>query len=546
MKQLWIIAGPNGSGKTTLVQRYIERFAQQVPVVNPDEIAVAINASDPGSVAMQAGRKALLQQNQYLKNGESFLLETTFSGKREIKLIRQAKKQRFKVNLIFVGLPDPKRNIKRVNRRVLDGGHNVPIEDIIRRYHRSMGNLTAGLALADRAFVFDNYGKKHQLVAVFQRGNIVRRTDQLPSWFESNVKISKSVNLQPATVGLVTIKKDVIASPDFQAGKAGDPTASDRIVNQVWSDKKTEQLREHLSDNSIFLTMPSTTRLNVIPIQLAKFLSRKTGHPWAIGDEIFKTSHQVASKNIPRNKRLFQSKKFEIRDEKLIEKFKEYKIVIVDDIITTGGSIRVFSEFLKDQKIKVDHVIGLMGDRRFEIDKKTAEKLRKLLKEKNIGINFESINYLTRTEAGGLIQSLNNARSDNAIQKLAEQLQGISRFGVTSNFERTPGTDRNQSPGRKNIGNGRTCERVQTYSSASSTRGCAWKIEFFKGGQPVKKEEVILSAHLGKKEEQDQLRDQSRRIATAYSLGLVQVKFTRTGETKKIELQKEKKIDRGR
>ena len=188
MKQLWIVAGPNGSGKTTLVQKYIGRFAHQVPVVNPDEIAVAINPSAPGSAAMQAGRNALKLQNQYLNEGESFLLETTFSGKRELKIIQKAKEKGFKTNLIFVGLTDPERNIDRVSRRVLDGGHDVPTEDIIRRYHRSMDNLAMGLTLADRAFVFDNQGKKHQLIAVFEQGNIIRQADQLPGWFEKSIR----------------------------------------------------------------------------------------------------------------------------------------------------------------------------------------------------------------------------------------------------------------------------------------------------------------------------------------------------------------------
>ena len=188
MKQLWVVAGPNGSGKTTLVQKYIGRFAHQVPVVNPDEIAAAIRPSAPGSAAMQAGRNALKLQNQYLNEGESFLLETTFSGKRELKILQKAKEKGFKVNLIFVGLPDFKRNIKRIVRRVADGGHDVPTEDIIRRYHRSINNLAMGLTLADRAFVFDNQGKKHQLIAVFEQGNIIRQADQFPGWFEKSIR----------------------------------------------------------------------------------------------------------------------------------------------------------------------------------------------------------------------------------------------------------------------------------------------------------------------------------------------------------------------
>ena len=185
-----------------------------------------------------------------------------------------------------------------------------------------------------------------------------------------------------------------------------------------------------------------------------------------MGDEIFEAKHTIASKHISRNKRLFQSRKFEIKDQESVEILREFKIVIIDDIITSGGSIRAFAEFLRDQQINVAHVVGLMGDRRFEIDKKTEEKLRELLKEKNIGIDFESINYLTRTEAGDLIRLLNSTRSKNAIQKFTEQLHGIQRFGTVKNFERTPGADRDKSTGRKDSGNVQTGERIPVYSSA--------------------------------------------------------------------------------
>ena len=107
------------------------------------------------------------------------------------------------------------------------------------------------------------------LNAVFEQGNIVRHADRFPSWFTDNVELSKSNALGLATVGLVIIKKDIITGPDFLVGKAGEPAAADKIIEQVWSNKKTDQLRKELSDNSIFLTVPSTTRANVIPIQFA-------------------------------------------------------------------------------------------------------------------------------------------------------------------------------------------------------------------------------------------------------------------------------------
>lgn len=353
-------------------------------------------------------------------------------------------------------------------------------------------------------------------------------------------------NLGLATVGLVVIKKEIINSPDFFAAKAGDPAAADKIIEKVWSDKKTDQLRDYLTNNSIFLTMPSTTRTNILPVQLAQLLSRETKVPWAYGDEIFNAEHTTASKNISRDKRIFFSREFTIADKESVEILQEFSVVIVDDIITSGGSIRGFAEFLRNQNISISHVIGLMGDRRFKIDQKTEKKLEKLMAEKIPFIKYESIKYITRTEAGGLIRLLNSARSDNAISKLTENLRGIQRTGTVRSSQRVTGADRNNCPQRKNKSNVKTGERVSTYTSASNSKGIEWKIRFFRAGQEVKKEKVILSARLGKKEGQILLQDFSRRIAAENDLGPVQVKFTQTGKITEIEPQKEKKLHRER
>ena len=217
-----------------------------------------------------------------------------------------------------------------------------------------------------------------------------------------------------ATVGLVTIKKDIVNSPYFLAGKAGDQTAADKLIQHVWSDKKTIQLREHLKANSVFLTIPSSTRTNIIPIQLARYLSQKTRTPWLNGDSLFNAKHSIASKNISRDKRIFNERKYSIAKRKNTHPLSNKSIIIIDDIITSGSSIRNYSDFLRNQNLTISHVVALMGDRRLEIDQKTEDKLSELLNQKNIGVDFESISYITRTEAGGLIRLLNNARSDNA------------------------------------------------------------------------------------------------------------------------------------
>lgn len=142
--QIWVVAGPNGSGKTTFTRRFL---TGKLPVVNPDDIA---EQESVGSVS--AGRLALRRQQALLHAQQSFAFETTLSGRHEIDLMRQAATRGYKVNLIFIALDTADLSIGRIMQRVLDGGHNVPTNDVKRRYSRSLANLPEALRLADRAF----------------------------------------------------------------------------------------------------------------------------------------------------------------------------------------------------------------------------------------------------------------------------------------------------------------------------------------------------------------------------------------------------------
>ncbi|MEZ6855046.1 zeta toxin family protein [Halodesulfovibrio aestuarii] len=184
--QLWIVAGPNGSGKTTLTMRHTRRFPTSISVVNPDEIAKSIDPiyMDSPQVAIQAGKTALKQQRRLLGSRKSFLVETTFSGNHELRLIEKAKEQGYKVNLIYIALRDATRNINRVASRVAAGGHNIPTADIIRRYGRSLQNAPKGIFNADRSFIVDNSRKRHQLLFTRKHGVIQFVTPEKlqPEW----------------------------------------------------------------------------------------------------------------------------------------------------------------------------------------------------------------------------------------------------------------------------------------------------------------------------------------------------------------------------
>lgn len=84
---------------------------------------------------------------------------------------------------LFVATEDPEINISRVQHRVRTGGHPVPTDKIVSRYHRSLALLPEALAHTSRAYVFDNSGHERVWVAEITDGvELEIRTNDLPAW----------------------------------------------------------------------------------------------------------------------------------------------------------------------------------------------------------------------------------------------------------------------------------------------------------------------------------------------------------------------------
>ena len=134
-KTLYIIAGANGSGKTTFALNYKE--LNSLHFINADEIAKQYDPNDISKYKIKAGKEFFIQLDDSLNKDKSFIIETTLSGKYLKKVINNAKNNDFKIVLIYLFLETDYENILRVRNRVLNGGHDVPTEDIKRRYTRS-------------------------------------------------------------------------------------------------------------------------------------------------------------------------------------------------------------------------------------------------------------------------------------------------------------------------------------------------------------------------------------------------------------------------
>ncbi len=135
MKKLYIIAGANGSGKTTFAKSFSE--IHNLYFINANEIAKKLDPKNITKHQVKAGRIFFQELNKRLEGNRSFVIETTLSGKYLVKYIAKAKASGFGVEMIYLFLEKPEVNITRVSNRVLNGGHHVPKDDIIRRFYRS-------------------------------------------------------------------------------------------------------------------------------------------------------------------------------------------------------------------------------------------------------------------------------------------------------------------------------------------------------------------------------------------------------------------------
>lgn len=182
---LVVIAGPNGSGKTTLTEKLREHvWLQECRYINADDIAKGLGDWNSTEVVLEAAKEAERQREDCLANRQNFAFETVFSTDRNLRLLLRAVKSGYFARLFFVGTNDPAINIQRVASRVAMGGHDVPENKIISRYHGSMNNLVHGLSIADRGYVFDNSVEDREAALILrtQEGKLAKIYADLPPW----------------------------------------------------------------------------------------------------------------------------------------------------------------------------------------------------------------------------------------------------------------------------------------------------------------------------------------------------------------------------
>ncbi|MDE6638637.1 MAG: zeta toxin family protein [Muribaculaceae bacterium] len=201
---LIVIAGPNGSGKTTVTSQLLKSdWLEDAIYINPDIIANEKfgDWNSPDSVRNAAVYCSEIRE-ECLVQRKSIIFETVMSAPDKIDFIRRAKDAGYFVRLFFISTNNPTINAARIARRVMKGGHDVPITKIISRYSKSILNCCDIAQEVDRLYVYDNSADDMPIQPLFRLTDGIlgkMYVKSLPDW-ASNILPENEIQIQDSEI----------------------------------------------------------------------------------------------------------------------------------------------------------------------------------------------------------------------------------------------------------------------------------------------------------------------------------------------------------
>jgi predicted ABC-type ATPase len=187
---LIVVAGPNGSGKTTITSKILRHeWLENAVYINPDIVAQERfgDWNSPKAI-LEAVNYCKSLREESLKNHESLIFESVFSSDEKVDFVCRAKQEGYFIRFFFVATSHPSINASRIAKRVILGGHDVPIAKIISRYQKSILNCRKIISLVDRLYVYDNSIEDKEAALLFRvsDGKLVKKyTEDIPQWAET-------------------------------------------------------------------------------------------------------------------------------------------------------------------------------------------------------------------------------------------------------------------------------------------------------------------------------------------------------------------------
>jgi predicted ABC-type ATPase len=194
MPTLYIIAGCNGAGKTTASNTILPTILDCKEFINADSIAAGLSPFDAEKYAFEAGRLMLRRIDQMIAEKVDFAIETTLSSRNYLSKISNAKLVGYRVVILFFWLNNKSLAVRRVKNRVSNGGHNIPIDVIKRRYERGLRNFfELYIPKSDYWSFFDNSNGIVEMIADGE-GFLTRNVIDKLIWKKVLVQSKRNIN----------------------------------------------------------------------------------------------------------------------------------------------------------------------------------------------------------------------------------------------------------------------------------------------------------------------------------------------------------------
>ena len=176
MRVYTIIGGVNGVGKSSFTGVLKERSTDLGAIVDVDKITAEI-----GGNALAGGRAALKKIDECIAKGVSFTQETTLSGRKTEATAKQVKELGYHVRLFYIGLDTATESLARIANRVRRGGHDIPENDVERRFAGRWEAVEKILPYCDEAEFYDN-DNGFVKVAEYRNGELRTVGKHRPRW----------------------------------------------------------------------------------------------------------------------------------------------------------------------------------------------------------------------------------------------------------------------------------------------------------------------------------------------------------------------------
>ena len=181
MKIYTIIGGVNGAGKSSLTGALKSERTDLGIIIDVDKLTAAM-----GGDRLAGGKAAIAKINECIERGVCFTQETTLAGKRTARLARE---KGYYIRLYYIGIGSEAESLRRIHNRVEKGGHDIPKEDVQRRFDDRYEDVLNVLPFCDEAVFFDNENGFVE-IGEYRNGELIPKGNNIPDWFDKLVRIT--------------------------------------------------------------------------------------------------------------------------------------------------------------------------------------------------------------------------------------------------------------------------------------------------------------------------------------------------------------------